>query len=110
MPKSSKRSNTFTKLTDSFRHWLLGDVNQNLQYVWIHLIKLEERINAMSESTDLLKEEVASLSTVVDSAVALIQGLADRLKDVTTLEEVQAIVADLEKEKTELAAAVQANT
>lgn len=63
---------------------------------------------------DPLKAEVASVTTVIDSAVALIGGLAGHLQAAIASEdvagEVQAIVADLEASRNSLANAVAANT
>jgi hypothetical protein len=83
--------------------WLLWEVNGKLNTIM-------KGMNAMSASTDLLVAEVAELKTVVDSAVLLIQGIADRFKNVTTMAEVEAVVADLEAQKTALADAVAQNT
>jgi hypothetical protein len=93
-----------------FKRWLLGEVNGNLEWINVHLLQIRERIVFMSASTDLLVAEVAELKTVVDSAVLLIQGIADRFKNVTTMAEVEAVVADLEAQKTALADAVTQNT
>ena len=64
----------------------------------------------MSQGLELLQQEVEAIRTVNDSAIALITGLVEKLKDVTTLSEVQTICAELETEKERLAAALVANT
>ena len=62
-------------------------------------------------SLDALTAQVAANRAVIDSAVVLINGIADRIKaagvDQTALD---ALVADLKSEDDTLAAAVTANT
>jgi hypothetical protein len=57
-----------------------------------------------------LMDEVASMKTVVDSVVALIDGLIDQLKNANTDAEIQAVITELEAQKQELAAKVPVNT
>jgi hypothetical protein len=83
--------------------WLLWPIDRKLNII------LKE-IWRMGAAIDLLKEEVTGLTTVVESAVALINGFTEKIKDAATLEEVQAVVAEIEVEKQALAAAVAANT
>ena len=64
----------------------------------------------MGAANDLLVSEVAGLTTVVESAIALINGFLAQIKDAATLAEVQAVVAEIETEKQKLADAVAANT
>lgn len=60
---------------------------------------------------DVLTEEVAALTDVVASAVAVIDNLATQIEDAKDdPEEIAAIVADLRAQKDSLAAAVAANT
>lgn len=60
---------------------------------------------------DVLTEEVAALTDVVSSAVAMIDNLASQIEDAKDdPEEIAVIVADLRAQKTALAAAVAANT
>ena len=60
---------------------------------------------------DVLTEEVAALTDVVASAVAVIDNLATQIEDAKDdPEEIAAIVADLRAQKDALAAAVAANT
>lgn len=85
------------------RCWLFADahwkLNEILKEIW-----------HMGAAIELLKNEVAELTTVVESAIVLIQGLADRIKEAATFEEVQAVVAEIEAEKQALAAKVAENT
>jgi hypothetical protein len=85
------------------RRWLFADAHWKLN-------EIMKEVWHMGAAIDLLKGEVAELTTVVESAIALIQGFADRIKDAATLEEVQAVVAEIEAEKQSLADAVTANT
>ena len=85
------------------RRWLFADAHWKLNEI------MKETWH-MGAAIDLLKSEVAELTTVVDSAITLIQGLADRIKEAATFEEVQAIVAEIEAEKQALAAKVAENT
>ena len=58
-----------------------------------------------------LESEVAELKTVADSAVALIEGLADKLEEAQDdPEQIAEIITDLRSSKEALAAAVAANT
>lgn len=64
----------------------------------------------MTVAFDQLKQDVAQLTTVTESALALIDGLVEKLKTVTTDEELQAVIQDVEADKDKLAAAVAENT
>ena len=86
-----------------FRGWLLSDVN-------LCLTLLTYEVRKMGAANDLLVSEVAGLTTVVESAIALINGFLAQIKDAATLAEVQAVVAEIETEKQKLADAVAANT
>lgn len=61
-----------------------------------------------------LKRQVAENRTVVDSAVAMIAGLKEQLKSASASlgdpEELRSIIADLDKQESDLAAAVAVNT
>lgn len=85
------------------RQWLLGSIDLKIN-------ALTREVWNMGAAIDLLRAEVEQLTTVVDSAVVLIQGFADRIKDAATLEEVQAVVAEIEAGKMALASAVESNT
>lgn len=68
---------------------------------------------AMSEKFDALRAEVAAERTVTASAVTLITGLADRLKSAFESDdksEIEAIIADLQASRTDLAKAVSEGT
>ena len=93
-----------------FRKWLLKEVNDNLVFLWGRIVFLEKRIEKMGTANDLLVSEVAGLTTVVESAIALINGFLAQIKNAATLAEVQAVVAEIETEKQKLADAVAANT
>ncbi|WCS27802.1 hypothetical protein LOK46_13560 [Methylobacterium sp. NMS14P] len=67
----------------------------------------------MSEKFDALRAEVAAERTVTASAIALISGLADRLKAVAASDdksELDAIIADLQSSRSDLARAVSEGT
>lgn len=67
----------------------------------------------MSEKFDTLRAEVAAERTVTASAIALISGLADRLKGVAASDdkgELDAIIADLQASRADLAKAVAEGT
>lgn len=80
-----------------------------------------ERNVAMAQSVDTLVADVAALDTVVDSAIALINGIAQRIADAITaalaggataaeLAPLSALHTDLVTRTATLAAAVTANT
>jgi predicted PP-loop superfamily ATPase len=68
-----------------------------------------EEKNIMS-AFDNLKAAVAAQTTVDQSAVALIQGIADKLKTTTTDADVQALADELTAAAAPLSAAITANT
>lgn len=82
------------------------------------LIGLTGEIKEMSQELDTLKAQVASAVTVENSAVALINGLADKIKaagnDTATLQaiaaELDALTNTLKTSSETLAATVAANT
>jgi chromosome segregation ATPase len=70
-----------------------------------------ERLNNMSAELDTLTAEVAETGTVVDSAIALIEGLAQQIRDLANDPAALAqLAADLDAKTNALAAAVSANT
>lgn len=75
------------------------------------LTTILERIETMSQALDDLTREVAETTTVVESAIVLIQGLRDQLAaagtDPTKLAE---LAATLDAQQTALAAAIAAGT
>lgn len=75
------------------------------------LERLERKVDTMSVQLDALKAEVQKNTTVTQSALALIQGLADQivaLKDDPV--QLQALADQLRGDSSALAAAVTANT
>ncbi len=82
----------------------LGDVLKLLQ-------EIRKDVKKMSAELDRLTTEVSETSTVVDSAVALIQGLAEQIRQLATDPAALNALADsLDTKTNELAAAVAANT
>lgn len=72
---------------------------------------LTGKVTTMSAELDRLTTEVTEMSGVVDSAVALIGGLADQIRQLQTDPAALAALADsLDAKANELAAAVAANT
>jgi hypothetical protein len=75
------------------------------------LHQIVEKENVMSEALDTLTLEVRELETVVDSAIALINGLAAQLRAIADdPAAILALAAELDAKEQELAAAVVANT
>lgn len=67
--------------------------------------------NAMSAQLDTLTNEVAETKTVVQSAVTLIEGLAQQIRDLKDdPAALEALAAELDSTTNALAAAVTANT
>lgn len=63
------------------------------------------------QAIDELKAEIEPLTTVVTSAIALIEGMADRFEQVADdPEQVRAVVASIRSQSDALAAAVAAHT
>jgi len=56
----------------------------------------------MSQQYDLIKAKLNELQTTVDSVIVKLQDLKDKVTNAATLEEVQALVNDIELEKTRL--------
>lgn len=69
---------------------------------------------AMAQSVVNLREELTENTSVIDSSIVLISGLANRLREAllseSALEEVQALADELDANNQRLAAAVAANT
>lgn len=82
-----------------------------LSQILNHLTELRKEINQMSPELQKLTDKVAANNVVVESALTLIQGLADQIaalkNDPVAL---QALADSLDAEDTKLAAAVAANT
>lgn len=75
------------------------------------ILALEQKVNAMNAALADLAAKVAAEDTVIQSAVTLIQGLTQQLKDAAVDNaEVQSLAADIDAQTTALAAAIPANT
>lgn len=76
--------------------------------------QLTERIETMSQDLSQLKAAVAANTSVIGSAVALIQGMAEKLQAAIDAgadpAELQALADELKAQDAALAAAVSANT
>lgn len=82
-----------------------------VEAVCYRLKRLENGMGVLQEKIDALRIEVAELATVVDSAVTLIKGLADLIRESKDApDQLAALAADLDAKAAVLAAAVQANT
>jgi len=73
---------------------------------------LKQEIQAMSEAWDAIREEVNQNRDVIESAVKLIEGLAERVEQTATGDpaDAMALAAELREQRDSLAAAVAANT
>lgn len=80
-----------------------------LQHIGIYAnIRMEMR---MSVAMDNIAREVAETKTAVDSAIVLINGIADRIREAgVDAVKLEALSAELDAKANELAAAVVANT
>jgi hypothetical protein len=94
------------------RNWLdLWWINRQLRPIVNLLLDLKGEVMRVQEAIDGLKADVADLSSVVSSAVALIDGLAPMLEEAKDdPEEISAIAAALREQKGSLANAVARNT
>ncbi len=90
---------------------LLQIVNEKLDLVLLKLDAVLRREKAMSVQLDHLKTQVERATSVSQSAVTLIGGLAEQIRqlkdDPAMLEQ---LATDLDAQTSALAAAVQANT
>lgn len=92
------------------RHIITFDAGQ-LSGIESSLSTIMKGIKAMSEELDRLSTEVAENGAVIDSAVALINGLAQQIRDLKDDPAALAALADsLDAKSNELANAVAANT
>lgn len=83
---------------------LLRELNDLLTRIY----KQGEKIMA---SLDALQKAVAAEDNVIDSALTLIQGMADQIKNLTPDQAaIDALAADVQAKSDALAAAVAANT
>lgn len=77
---------------------------------WL-LHKILERITTMSAALDRLTQEVAENRTAVDSAITLIGGLADQIRELKDdPAALEALANELEQQQADIGAAVTANT
>ena len=60
------------------------------------------KVGIMSQQYDLIKAKLNELQTTVDSVIVKLQDLKDKVTNAATLEEVQALVNDIELERTRL--------
>lgn len=75
------------------------------------MLQLYIKVEKIMANLDALTQQVEAQRTVVDSVLALIQGLADKVAAAGTDEaKLQQIVDDLRSQDDQLAAAVAANT
>jgi uncharacterized protein YoxC len=81
-----------------------------LQRVEGKIDELLGKVNVMSQATDNLAAAVQKETSVQASAIALIQGLADQIKQLSTEPQVQALADQLNANADALAQAVTANT
>ena len=93
--------------------WLykrLSEIQETLNHIVSELDVINKRGIKMAGELDLLRTEIADTRGAVDSAIVLIEGLSAYLKDhAYDPTAILQMVADLDKEKTDLAAAVVAN-
>jgi len=86
------------------------EILKNQNHIISELETINKRGIKMAGELDLLKTEIADTRGAVDSAIVLINGLSAFLKDhAYDPTAILQMVADLDKEKTDLAAAVVAN-
>ena len=100
------------KLKMLVRKWLGIDEDLMLFADTLEIVttNFNRRLNRMSAKFEELELQVAEMEDVVESAVALITGLVEKLKTVTTEAELQTVITELEEAKMKLADAVVANT
>jgi septal ring factor EnvC (AmiA/AmiB activator) len=92
-------------------HADVAEIQQGLRTITGLLHALQSQGVSMSAALDRLTTEVSETATVVDSAIALISGLADQIRALQTDPAALAALADaLDAKQAELAAAVAANT
>ena len=86
-------------------------IERRLDLILARLSALTNLEVATVAKIDDLELEVAKVATVTDSAVALINGIAQQLRDAgSTDPRIQAVIASLDDKANALAAAVAANT
>lgn len=83
---------------------------QKLEHMHEHLLHIERRIKRMAGELDRVQSEVAEISGTVDSAVALLEKLAQLIRDnAGNPAALNKIADDLDAKGNSLAAAVVAN-
>ena len=87
------------------------ELNQKLEHLHELMHQIKERLITMSAALDRLTQEVSETKDAVASVLALVQGLADQIRnnsdDPAALEK---LADDLDAAQQEIAAAVAANT
>jgi len=73
-----------------------------LQTIDLRTNLILRKVYTMSQQYDLIKAKLNELQTTVDSVIVKLQDLKDKVTNAATLEEVQALVNDIELEKTRL--------
>lgn len=96
----------------------LQQLNKNLSAIVPFIKELLTKMTAITDALAQLKTDVTNLTTVEQSAVALLNGLTAKIQELIdaggnpteTLAAIQEVVTGVEADTTELAAAVAANT
>lgn len=79
-------------------------------YVVSHFLRLENQMGLLQDKIEALKVEVTELTTVVNSAVTLIVGLADLIRESKNAPaQLEELATNLDAQAAALAAAVAAN-
>ena len=73
-----------------------------LQTIDLRTNLILRKVYTMSQQYDLIKAKLNELQTTVDSVIVKLQDLKDKVTNAATLEEVQALINDIELEKTRL--------
>jgi len=87
------------------------ELKQMLEHQHFLQHRILERIDTMSAAMDRLTSEVAENSTAVDSVLALVEGLAQQIRDnAEDPAKLNALADELDAKQQAIAAAVAANT
>ena len=82
-----------------------------LREIHAELANIKQELQKMTAQLDTLTREVAETKTVVDSAIELLNGLAQMIRDLKDdPAKLEALAADLDSHQRDLANAVAANT
>ena len=73
-----------------------------LQTIDLRTNLILRKVYTMSQQYDLIKAKLNELQTTVDLVIVKFQDLKDKVTNAATLEEVQALINDIELEKTRL--------